>query len=234
MVIAGLCLAGCEQRTQPTPIPDTNLLKNASFEGDSREPWFSFDDRNPKQWGAFSISDERAHTGERSALLELDSDDSDDAIRVLGVVQEIEGAACPEYLSGWYLVEGWRRGAQKQYVQAVVIASGGPTPAGVPNYQLAYTLAGVTTNPMPTLKNRKFVVTGPPEPVEGEWVFFEIEIARLFEVKWGRRPGEDASLRVFFEVRYDGRDPADDARARARVWFDDLYFGPESRAPGGG
>jgi len=218
------------QESTPTR-PGDNLLLNPSFENDSPDPWFDMSQMNPRQWGVFAISAERAHSGERSALLELDSGVSAESTRVLGAVQELGGVACPERLSGWYFVEGWERAAEKQYLQVAVIAHGGPMPSGLTatSYQVAQTLAGVTENPLPALRNRRFVVSGPPEPVEGEWVWFEIELAQLFEEHWGRVPGADGSLRVFFEVRYDDRDR--ERAGRARVWFDDLYLGPDSRAP---
>mgnify|MGYP002176913414 CR=1 FL=1 len=226
MLMLGL-ITGCDARPAApadASAPSLNLLRNPSFEDETITAWFDFHERNPKQWGAMGISEQRAHTGERSALLTLDSDGSTERARVLGVVQEISGVACPERLSGWYFVEGWERGAEKQYLQVVVIAYGGETPEGMTNYQVARTLAGVTSNPLPTLKNRRFAIGGPPEPVQGAWVFFEFGLASLFEDKWGLVPGEDASLRVFFEVRYDDRRPGDPP-ARARVWFDDLRLG---------
>ncbi len=241
-MLATALIAGCDARPAPrghepapapAPEPGPNLLENPSFEDETNAAWFDFHERNPKQWGAMEISNERAHTGERSALLTLDSGASAERARVLGVVQEVTGVACPARLSGWYFVEGWERGAVKQYVQVVTIAHGGETPAGLANYQVAQTLAGVTSNPLPTLKNRRFEISGPAEPAQGQWVFFEVELASLFEDKWERVPGSGASLRVFFEVRYDDREPQAPP-ARARVWFDDLYLGPASRAPGGG
>ena len=224
---------GCRERHEgvapesPEAERETNRLHNASFEGETSEPWFDFADRNPAQWGAMAIARSHVHDGEQAALLELDSAGSDEPVRVLGAVQEISGP-CPAYVSGWYFVERWERGSEQQYLQVVAIAMGGETPPGVPNYQVARTLAGVEAPPF-VMKNRRFEIGGPVEPVQGEWVFFEIDLAAMFERQWKRIPGEDASLRLFFEVRYDARG-ADDARARARVWFDALYAGPESRA----
>lgn len=245
MVLAsmGLLALGCEERAEPvadaeTPTQQTreerassNLLRNASFEDDTRAPWFDFADRNPGAWGAMAIGASRQKEGNRAALLELDSEGVTGPVRVLGAVQEISGVACPAYVSGWYLVEDWERGCEKQYLQVVAIASGGQTPPGVTNYQVARTLAGVPEAPI-VMKNRRFEIDGPAEPVIGEWVFFEIDLAAMFLRQWQLTPSSDATLRLFFEVRYDGRS-ASDPRAHAWVWFDDLYAGPDSRAASG-
>lgn len=234
-----LLVLGCEERAAPVAdnaaserrAPEistsSNRLRNASFEAESAAPWFDFSDRNPSQWGAFTIEQTHAREGRRAALLELDSEGVQGAVRVLGVVQEITGP-CPAYVSGWYFVERWERGCERQYLQVVAIASGGWTPPGVSNYQVARTLAGVESPPL-RMKNRRFEVGGPSEPELGRWVFFEVDLASMFERRWGRAPGEDAHIRLFFEARYDGRTPGD-PRAVARVWFDDLYAGPESRS----
>ncbi len=221
---------------ESAPASDGNLLADASFERVDGEPspWWSFHERSPGSWGEFAITNAQAAEGERSALLVLDSDGSDKDTRVWGVVQEVEAERCPEYLSGYYRVEGWERGTPKQYLQVVVIVwRPGSMPEGVNagNYQLACTLAGVDRSPLPGVVNRKFVITGPVEPDEDEWVFFELPLAELFEREWGRRPADFEYLRVFFEARYDGRRGGE--RARARVFYDDLYMGDRSRAPAG-
>ncbi len=218
--------------------PDENLLADPSFEErggvgaeDGASEWWSFHERSPDSWGPFEITDERARSGDRSARLVVDSGQSDGAARVYGVVQEVRADRCPQYLSGWYRVEGWERTAPKQYLQAVVIVwDPARMPGGVRanNYQLALTLAGVDAPPLPNVVNRRFVVSGPVEPRQGEWVFFEIDLIAAFEREWGIRPDEFAYLRVFFEARYDERKPGESARAT--VYYDDLYLGDESRA----
>ncbi|MEZ6243915.1 MAG: hypothetical protein R3B57_12835 [Phycisphaerales bacterium] len=212
------------------PEPDDNLLKNSSFE-DGDAPWWSFHDRSPDTWGAFTLTDQQAHAGNRSARLAVDPGEATGAARVWGVVQEVKADRCPEYLSGWYRVEGWQRGTKKQYLQAVVIVWNPKVmPEGVHagNYQVACTLAGVDESPLPHVVNRKFIVTGPVEPVQGEWVFFELDLSKAFEEQWGIRPEGFEYLRVFFEARYDDR--AAGEQPRATVYYDDLYLGDHSRA----
>ncbi len=234
IVLAGACAdrsapGGVGETNASPDVQESNRLRNASFEGEEASPWFDFAQRNPKQWGPMAISDERAREGERSALLVLDSGASGEAVRVLGVAQEIRGGGCPAYVSGWYFVEDWSRGCEAQYLQVVAIALGGEAPEGLPNYQVARTLAGVTRAPFRIL-NRRFEIGGPPEPEVGRWVFFEVDLAAMFERRWGMVPDEGSTIRLFFEARYDGRDAERDPPARARVYFDDLYAGSESRA----
>lgn len=210
------------------PEPDDNLLKNPSFEDDSA--WWSFHERSPEIWGDFTLTDALARTGRRSARLDLEARETDGPVRVYGVVQEVSPGRCPEYISGWYRVEGWSRGTRKQYLQIVAIVWN-PTafPEGLRagNYQVACTLAGVEEAPLARVANRRFIVTGPAEPDTGEWVFFELELARAFEQQWGIRPEGFESLRIFFEVRYDDRGPEE--RPRATVFYDDVYLGDRSR-----
>jgi hypothetical protein len=211
--------------------PD-NLVVNPSFEDDEREPWFCFAEANPEAWGDFTIADGVAHEGKRSARLVLDSEADTGKTRIYGVVQEIETENMPDHLSGWYRVEGWQRGAPRQYLQAVVIVwRPRQMPKGIPggNYQIAYTLAGVKQPPL-HMRNRAFIITGPPEPTEDEWVFFELNPREDFQRKWGIDPKDFKYLRVFFEVRYDGITEGGPP-AKATVYYDDLYMGSQSRKP---
>ena len=230
--LACVVAAGCAALVPASGIGARggNMLVNPSFE-DGPEPWWSFHEEKPWVWGDFEVTTDHARTGERSARLVMDSDESRLKARVYGAVQEITPDHCPGYLSGWYRVEGWERGTEKQYIQVVVIVwRPDEEPEGMNwgNYQVAYTMAGVTENPLPDIANRAFVVTGPKDPVEGEWVFFELELAEAFREKWGMTPENFEYLRVLFEVRYDDR--RGEEFARGDVYFDDLYLGDESRA----
>ncbi|MCW5775549.1 MAG: hypothetical protein KIS87_03765 [Phycisphaeraceae bacterium] len=222
------------------PQPDGNWFVNASFE-DGPDPWWSFAAENPLAWSHFSVTDERARSGRASALLDMDSARyNDPSVRIYGVIQEVASITTPEKLSGWYRVEGWERGTRKQYIQVVVIVwNARQLPAGqrgVGNYQIAYVLGGVDTPPL-TITNRKFIMAHPErnlltpddgEPLQDEWVFFEFNLREDFVKHWGIEPRDFESLRILFEVRYDDR-KADEPRARARVYYDDLYLGPDSR-----
>ncbi len=232
------------QTTRPPPSvepgPDGNWFVNAGFE-DGPDPWWSFAAENPFAWSHFSVTEERARSGRFSALLDMDSTRYEDpSVRIYGVIQEAASGVAPEKLSGWYRVEGWERGTPKQYLQVVVIVwNARRLPQGVRsvgNYQMAYVLGGVDAPPL-TITNRKFIFThakrgpllaGAPDPVQDEWVFFEFDLRDDFRTHWGIEPRDFESLRILFEVRYDGR-TADEPPARARVYYDDLYLGEESR-----
>ena len=64
------------------------------------------------------------------------------------------------------------------------------------------------------------------EPEQGEWIRFERDLHADFEKFYGDVPEGFSSIRILYEVRYDGRNLASDPEAGARVWYDDLYLGP--------
>ncbi|QYK47593.1 MAG: hypothetical protein KF838_12475 [Phycisphaeraceae bacterium] len=201
-----------------------NLLLNPSFEG-GMDPWFSFAERNTTSWGKFAISDTVARTGTRSAHLEMDSTKYRGRTRIHGAVQEFKTTHAPETIGGWYKVENWQRGTPKQYLQVVVILwniqERVPAIGNARNVQIAYTLAGVEEAPL-SISNRKFILSGPPEPVQGEWVHFEINPRTDFKAHWGVDFSNFEFCRVLFEVRFDSlRD--EDPPVRGDVYYDDLY-----------
>ena len=207
------------------PTEDANLLKNPSFEA-GMESWYSMHERNPISWGPFSVDNAAARTGERGALLTLDSSTRKGRTCILGAVQEFPCERAPERVGGWYRVDQWERGSPKQYLQVVVILWNVrqpiPNVRGATNVQIAYTLAGVEAAPL-SISNRKFVVTGPPEPVVGEWVHFEVRPREDFLEHWKVDFNQFEYCRVLFEVRYDDLPPDAPAPARAIVSYDDLY-----------
>lgn len=201
-------------KSQPTPPPSdaieakterTNLVRNGSFE-EGQEPWFSFAERNPISWGGFEISDARARTGTKSARLLLDSTGNNRPTRIHGVIQEFKSEFAPERLTGFYLVDEWQRGTPKQYIQVVVILWGARDPSGTVrtanNLQVAYTLAGVQEPPL-QIGNRRFILSGPKDPVIGEWIPFEFNPRADFKAQWGVDITNFEYVRVLYEVRYD-------------------------------
>jgi hypothetical protein len=200
-----------------------NLLSNPSFENE-RPPWFSME-----SWKTnFTLSDEQAHTGSYSALLEFDTDTAaSQAGEVHGVVQEMKPAVFPEKISGWYYVENWQRGTLNQYLQfAVIVFESKNIPElakSSKNHQIRFLLAGVENNPF-DIRNAKFVFVGKKQPELGKWVYFERNIKQDFLKEWGNVPQGYTNIRFFFEARWDGRKPGE-GRVAAKVYFDDLYVG---------
>jgi len=231
-----------EPSAQADEVPDVpgNLFEDASFERFTKKnpetlPWFHLAPRGWRhrgEWVPFELSEMQAHSGARSAHLHMNSDTQPGFTRVHGLVQELSPDHLPRYLSGWYYVDDWQRGATRQYIQTVVIARGSKTtPEGMsmlPNFQVAMVLAGVQEPPV-DIPNRRFHFAGPLEPVTGEWHFFEFDLHQLFDELWGVEPEDFESMRIFFETRYDQR--VTGPSAKADVYFDDLYLGDESRAP---
>lgn len=225
-----LALVACGGRRDETPAPQPtaaapsiNLFENGGFEG-GRDPWFSLASPERPYWADFSVTDARAHEGRHSAVMQLTTEGYSAATRVYGLLREFRGGPMPARVSGYYRVEDWERGADMQYVQVVVAIAGGselPEPE-VPK-QLAYVLGGITEDPFP-IRNRRFFFVGDRAPVQNEWVPFQLDIRDDFAEVWGMVPESYETLRVFFEVRFDGRE-ADDPPGRATVYFDDLYLG---------
>jgi hypothetical protein len=206
---------------------ESNLLQNASFEA-GPNPWFSL---TTEAWGTpFAVSSQVAHSGESSAYLELRAPAELRGARVFGVVQEDSLQGFPELLSGYYYVDNWLKGTEKQYLQVAVIVFGATNlPAGVPNYQIRYSLAGIAEEPF-AIDNARYVFVTKEEPTTGQWVYFERPVAQDFQELWGAVPQDFQNLRILFEVRYD--DKGSGAESSADVYYDDLYLGPAATNPG--
>ena len=156
---------------------------------------------------------------------------------VHGVVQSLTttDSALPTYISGHYKVTNWNRSTKNQYLQLVVMAarpSNAPAGTNFPTYQLAIPLAGITEPPF-KIGNRKFVFNESTlqDPIQNNWVFFQYNLHTLYQKHWNFIPQNSTEFRIFFEVRYDNRDPDADQPATADVYYDTLYLGPDSRTP---
>ena len=221
----GAAPAACGEFT-PTRAASTqgNVFANPGFE-EGAGPWCSL---ATETWGTpFSVSQQQAHSGASSALLQLRSQEGGE-VRVFGLLQEVAPERLPDVLSGCYYVDRWERGTAKQYLQAVVIAFESsnlpPEVAQATNHQLRYILAGVESQPT-FISNARYVMLSTDAPKQGEWVCFERNIRQDFQELWGAVPEGFGKLRVLFEVRWDDRQPSDGPSA-ADVYYDDLYLGP--------
>ncbi len=115
------------------------------------------------------------------------------------------------------------------YLQFVVIVFGATNlPGGYSNHQIRYILAGLQSPPF-GIANADFVFLTREDPVIGEWVDFERNLADDFEEAWGAVPENFEKIRVLFEVRYDDK-LAGEGPIASDVYYDDLYMGP---APAG-
>jgi hypothetical protein len=199
-----------------------NLFRNPGFES-GEDPWCVV--YLPK----FEVSQEQSHSGQSSALLQMQVPAGTTGDRVYYLVQEVEVQEFPEFLSGYYRVDEWARGTPKQYLQFVVIAFGATNlPGGFSNHQVRYPLAGISEDPF-GIANAFFVYIGREEPAAGQWVYFERNIKQDFESLWGAAPEGFSKIRVLFEVRFDDKEAG--APAEAAVYYDDLYMGPASENP---
>jgi hypothetical protein len=200
-----------------------NLLANPGFEN-GKEPWYSMETSG---WGEpFEVSDTVVHSGQYSAHLSLRRPPQPNQHEVLGAVQSLKPSSFPEFLSGFYRVENWKRGTDIQYLQFVVIAV---LPENAGNIQIRYLLAGTATEPF-EIGNAKFVFLSKEEPKIGEWVHFERNVADDFQQLWGQAPEKVQELRVFFETRYDSP-TAIQPDVGGDVYYDDLYVGSKAEVP---
>jgi hypothetical protein len=206
---------------QPPP-GSANLFGNPGFE-EGVAYWFALHAQTVE------TSTAAAHSAPASAYLKMRDTAETTGAKVYYLVQEVAPAEFPELISGYYRVENWIRGTPKQYLQFVVIVFA-PTNLEdlYPNYQIRYPLAGISEEPFP-ISNAFFIFLGPEEPRQGEWVYFESNIKKDFQEKWGAVPEGYSKIRVLFEVRYDDKQLG--APAEADVYYDDLYMGPADANP---
>jgi len=210
-----MLLLSCDGDSEPATL---NQFVNPGFEEGST-PWFSL---TPPD---FIVSDEVAHSGRASALLELRANTPEDGTKISYLVQEIQPEEFPEVISGSYRVEKWVRGTEKQYLQVAVIAFGAPNlPGDFANHQIRYILAGIEEKPL-SIGNAHFVFLGNGGPSLGEWGEFQGTVREDFRRLWGAVPEDYEKIRVLFEVRYDDKAHGE-GPVEADVYYDDLYSGP--------
>jgi hypothetical protein len=207
----------------PTPIPTAapGILVNGGFE-DGEAPWTY---RVQPEWSGFEIADDPVRSGERSLRLSLRDPGDASNVHIAGAVQEVRPAEFPEFVSGYYRVEGWEpRDVTFQYVQFVVIVYGADYGDDFNLHEIRFPLAGAPREPFQLL-NAKWVFLSRDQPKTGKWVYFGYPLRQAFIDKWGKAPDRWDRIELFLEVRYDGRTAAD-AGMSADVYFDDVYLGP--------
>jgi hypothetical protein len=209
----------------PSPDDSGNLLRNPGFEqGESHWEWLSWS----KGWAPFDISTGRRHGGDRALHLPVTSRGDPRRTIVWGVMQEITvPEEFPECMDGWYLVSKWERGTRKQYLQAVLI-SDMKTDGGA-DKQIRMMITGMD-EPSYRLSNARYYFADPRKPVTpplSEWIYFQLAPRDWFLDAWGELPPAGSRLRVFYEARFDDRDPEEEVVAQ--VYYDDVYLGPRAR-----
>jgi hypothetical protein len=203
------------------PPGSTNLFGNPGLE-EGTKYWFALHEQTVETGSV-------AHSGQAAAHLEMRDPAEVTGTKVYYLVQEVDPAEFPELISGYYWVDNWKRGAEKQYLQFVVIVFA-PTNLGgqYPNYQMRYPLAGISEEPF-DIANAFFKFLSREDPRQGEWVYFEVNIKDDFQQFWAAVPEGYSKIRVLFEVRYDDKAPGN--AAEADVYYDDLYMGPANANP---
>jgi hypothetical protein len=205
------------------PAGSANVFGNPGLE-EGNQYWYALHDQTVE-----TVTDV-AHSGLASAYLRMRDPVEATGAKVYYLVQEVAPAQFPELVSGYYKVDNWKRGTEKQYLQFVVIVFA-PTNLGseFPNYQIRYPLAGILEQPFPIANAFFKFLSSDFDPRQGEWVYFESNIKQDFQEWWGEVPEGYSKVRVLFEVRYDDKEA--ELPAEADVYYDDLYMGPADANP---
>ena len=211
---------GCQRKPKEKGPSTLNLFKNPGFEK-GKKPWTTM--ATPLWSKSFKVTGAQAHSGQKSAYLEVRSAGQLGG-RVFGVVQEVEPNTFPKVISGYYRVEKWQKSTTLQYLHVAVIADSTDLRGNYVNHQIRYMLGGIKERPY-EIENAKFIVVKSEEPALGKWVQFKRDIAEDFRKQWGAVPKEFSSIRVLFEARYEQKKP-EEPEVVADVYYDDLYIGP--------
>jgi hypothetical protein len=199
---------------------ETNLLDNAGFES-GEDPWSSLD--TPP----FERVTNQAVTGDTSALLQIVADREDTGSGRSLLLQDVETEESPEVLSGFYRVENWTKGAERQSVRIGVVVFGAKNLMGdFPNHQIHYILAGAVPEPGRETNVRN-IYLGSEEPLQNQWIPFQADVRQDFADLWGASPEGHELIRVVFEVRFDVKEEGS-TPVRGDVYLDDLYLGPST------
>jgi hypothetical protein len=212
-IAASASLVACgafeESPPAPTPTPSaSNLLADAGFEG-LAPAWTVFPPAN-----AHELTTTEAHNGAASMALHLSPQ-----VPALAASQALNPAAFPEFLSGFYRVDGWPD--EGGVLQFVVKAQGG-APEEV--REVRFVIGGASDEPEPAPQAR-YVFLSRDRPAVGEWTYFGYPIALAFEGRTGAIPQAWTSIDISLEAR------SLDGTLRATVYFDDIYVGPQVGNP---
>jgi hypothetical protein len=207
--LALACGAFEESPAPPTPTPSgANLLADPGFEG-LAPAWVIFPPA-----GAHEIAPGQAHGGDSSLALHLSP-----AVGALSASQAVNPAAFPEFLSGFYRVEG--PSADDVLLQFVVKAGGG-APGEV--REMRFVIAGAASDPEQATEAR-YVFLSRDNPAEDEWTYFAYPVAAAFQAHTGAIPQAWSSVDVSLGARaLSGNDAA-------TVYFDDVYLGTQAGNP---
>ncbi len=138
------------------------------------------------------------------------------------LAQDIGTRQVPKTLSGWYRVDGWKRGSNVQYVGLVLAAVGGkhsPLPTST-NVQIHYMLGGIGAQPF-GIGNAKFVFVDKADPKSNTWTRFEVHPSADFRRTWKSVPSALKYLRLILVTRVMNHHTGD-APGAADVRWDDI------------
>jgi hypothetical protein len=163
------------------------------------------------------VIDERAREGARSLRLSL-GESPEAAAR-----QSLPAGVIPEYVSGFFFVDGWGPDGG-QHIELVARIRGGDFGDGFDVHELRLLLGGSVAAPL-SLPAVRHIFIDRDAPAEGEWVYFGYPLSHGFESVFGHTPAGWDALEIVLVVRRDGE------AASATVHFDEIYGGPQRFNP---
>jgi hypothetical protein len=127
-------------------------------------------------------------------------------------------------VSGYYFVDAWEPGDADPYIGVTLSIHGGNNPDGSSIHELRLVLAG-TTAPPPPVAGAAYVFLSRDEPATGGWKYFAYPVLEAVRTRLGWDPIGWEHIDLSFELRYAAAEPS--TPGAARVYFDDLYLGPQ-------
>lgn len=210
LTVVAVLLASCGAFEESEPLPtatpaNANVVRNGGFEA------------GPEGWepdaalATVDVAQARVRAGERSLRLSL-GEAPDVAVR-----QALTAPAMPEYISGFFFVDGWGPDGG-QHIELLVRVRGADFGDGYEVHELRMPIGGtVTPLPLPTIG---YAFLDRDAPARGRWVYFGYPVTTGFQAEFGRVPAAWDALELVLAVRRDAEGGS------AQVHFDELYAGP--------
>ena len=194
----------------PTTTPaHADLVKDGGFESGAGA-W------KPSGAGAF-VATGIAHSGTHSGALRTPAGASGS----VAVTQALDTAAFPEFVSGFYRLDGWRPASGARSIEFAVTVRGGDFADGAPSHTVRFVIGGLAAAPPGLPPTERYVFLSRAAPKVGVWTYFAYPVQDAFEKAFGRVP-----------ARWDGIDLSlAAATGGATVYFDDIYAGPQFENP---
>jgi hypothetical protein len=212
----------------PTPV-NANMLANPGFEAGS-DPWqFPESPLNTP----FAITPDQSNRGAHSLELTLLTERGSPGIRATGASQTLSSTTTfPEFASGYIRFADWQQSDPPVHAEFIVTVRGGDFGDAIDAHEVRFILAGLPVEPPGGSQGGTrylFLNRDDPEDFD-DWIYFGYPVLDAFRGKFGRVPSVWASIELSVQLRHFPR-PEGSPPSRAKVFFDDLYMGPQLLNP---